>query len=211
MRSSTPTPSDLELLGAWRSGDEAAGNTLFERHFDALYRFFENKVGDGVDDLVQQTMLGCVRGLDGYREHASFRTYVFAIARNVLYKHLELRCRDGARFDPNTSSIADFGESPSYVAAARTERRVLAAALRRIPVDDQIALELYYWEDLTGPELAQALDLTEPAVRSRLRRALERLRRMVTELTASPTELESVSVDLDRWAAALRDRDSDHD
>ncbi len=47
---------DAELLEAWRSGDQPSGETLFERHFDALYRFFYNKTTAAqLDDLVQDT------------------------------------------------------------------------------------------------------------------------------------------------------------
>jgi RNA polymerase sigma-70 factor (ECF subfamily) len=196
--------TDLELLDAWRGGDTEAGNALFDRHFDALYRFFANKVGDGIDDLVQQTLLGCVKGRDRFREESTFRTYLFATARNVLYKHFERRNRDAARLDYESASVADLGESPSALIAARAEQRVLATALRRIPLDDQIALELYYWGNMTGPELAAALELTEPAVRSRLRRALERLRAAVAQVAASPEESATITTDLDKWAASLR-------
>ena len=197
--------SDLELLDAWRTGDEDAGNALFDRHFDALYRFFRNKIGDGIDDLVQQTMLGCVNGRDRFRQDSSFRTYLFATARNILYQHFDRRVREADRIDYGTVSVVDLGESPSRIVAARSEQRLLAAALRALPLDDQIALELYYWESLSGPELAAALEITEPAVRSRLRRALERLRSAVERLAASPAELESVSTDLERWVESLRE------
>ena len=196
--------SDLELLDAWRSGDDDAGNRLFDRHFASLYRFFRNKVGDGIDDLVQQTMMGCVNGRDRFRQDSSFRTYLFATARNILYQHFDRRGRE-ERVDYGSVSVVDLGESPSRIVAARAEQKILAVALRRLPLDDQIALELYYWEALTGPELAAALELGEPAVRSRLRRALERLRSLIAELAASPAECESASVDLERWVQSLRE------
>jgi DNA-directed RNA polymerase specialized sigma24 family protein len=112
----------------------------------------------------------------------------------------------------NVLQIHEAGESdgrlflaPSRVVLARAEQRVLALALQRIPVDYQIALELYYWEDMTAPELAATLGLTEPAVRSRLRRALELLRKVLPEVAASQEESQSVSLDLEKWAASLQD------
>jgi len=196
--------TDLELLHAWRGGDEHAGGELFDRHFDALYRFFGNKVGDGIDDLVQQTLLGCVQGRERFREDSSFRTYLFATARNVLYQHFDRRGRDAARIDYGTVSVIDLGESPSRVLDGRAEQRLLATALQRLPIDDQIALELRYWQGLTGPELVDVLGIPEPAVRSRLRRALERLRGLIAQLAASPAELDSITADLERWADSLR-------
>jgi RNA polymerase sigma factor (sigma-70 family) len=199
-----PMASDIELLEAWTAGDAEAGNALFERHFDPLYRFFRNKVADGIDDLVQQTLLACVRGRENFRQDSSFRTYLFGIARNVLFQHFDRRGREGERFDYGTVSVADLGESPSHVVAARAEERLLTAALRRVPLDDQIVFELYYWENMSAPQLAETLGLTEPAVRSRLRRSLERLRTAMADLASSPAELESLTADLERWAASLR-------
>lgn len=196
--------SDLELLDAWRGGDDDSGNALFDRHFEALYRFFRNKVGDGIDDLVQQTMLGCVAGRERFREDASFRTYVFAIARNVLFKHFEHRTRDADRFDPQSTSVVDLGESPSHVVAARAEQRVLAAALRRLPLDDQVVLELYYWEDMEASELAEVLELPEGTVRSRIRRAKQLLEEQLRVVADSDALLKSTMSDLDGWARSLR-------
>src|SRR6185436_6575853 len=71
---------DAELLSAWRGGDEKAGAELFERHFEALFRFFRNKAGDQAEDLVQETFLACLSG-PAFRGEASFRTYLFTVAR----------------------------------------------------------------------------------------------------------------------------------
>ncbi|MEX1364934.1 MAG: RNA polymerase subunit sigma-70, partial [Nannocystaceae bacterium] len=64
---------DFELLDRWRGGDVVAGNELLKRHFDALYRFFTNKLSDHADDLIQATMMACVRGRDSFRKECGFR------------------------------------------------------------------------------------------------------------------------------------------
>lgn len=197
--------SDLELLDAWRDGDVAAGNALFDRHFRALYRFFRNKVHDGIDDLVQQTFLACVEGRDRFRQHATFRTYMYAAARNILYRAFERRKKNAARLDFGATSVRDLGTSPESALGRCGEHRLLLAALRAIPIDFQIALELYYWEGLTGPELAQALEIPEATVRSRLRRGIEHLRRRLDELASEPSLLESTVGNLDGWARELRE------
>jgi len=51
---------DLVMLDRWRAGDSAAGNALFHRHFEAVYRFFERKTDGDIDDLVQETFLACL-------------------------------------------------------------------------------------------------------------------------------------------------------
>lgn len=190
--------SDGELLLAWRAGDEGAGQQLYRRHFDAIFGFFRNKT-DGADasDLVQKTFLTAVESKDRIENVESVRTFLFGIARRHLYRYWRNKKRD-ANLDFDASSVCDLDPSPSSLLEAKRERRVLLQALRKIPLDLQVALELYFWESLTGPELAAVLEIPVGTVRSRLRRGVEALRRAVGELGAEA--LESTQDDLDRWA-----------
>jgi len=60
----TVDPSDAELLERWRSGDRDSGEALFERYYDTVERFFLNKIGDAISDLVQETFIRCVESRD---------------------------------------------------------------------------------------------------------------------------------------------------
>ena len=195
-------PSDVELLGAWRAGDDDAGNRLFDRHFQSVFRFFRTKVDGAVDDLVQQTFLACVEGRHRMRGDASFRTYLFAVARNRLYMHYHRSQREPVDF--TETSLYDLSPSPSRVLVDHAEQRLILEALRRLPLDYQIALELYHWEGMTGPELAAALEIPEPTVRSRIRRGTERLRAGIAQLTDTARVLESTLTDLAKWAEGIR-------
>jgi RNA polymerase sigma factor (sigma-70 family) len=195
--------TDFELLDAWRDGDKRAGNALFERHFDGLFRFFRYKLPDKAEDLVQQTLLACVQAQPGFRKQSSFRTYLYTIARSKLYDALARRARDQA-IDFTTSSVVDLGESPSRVLARDQEQNLLVQALRRLPVQLQVILELKYFEHMSGPEIAEVLEIPEGTVRSRLRRAREQLQDAVKVLAESPEQVESTMTRLDSWADALR-------
>jgi RNA polymerase sigma-70 factor (ECF subfamily) len=197
--------TDRELLAAWRAGDRQAGSALFERHFAELYRFFRNKVDDDVDDLIQQTLLACVRGLDGFRADASFRTWLFTIARNELYDHWRARRANAPAADVGEISVADAATSPSRAVARRREHQLLLAALRTLPLDLQVALELYYWEGIDGPELADVLAIPEGTARSRLRRGKDLLAARLGELTAAGGGGTVSVAELDAWAAEIRD------
>ena len=196
-------PTDFELLDAWRAGDRGAGNALFERYFDAVCRFFANKVHHGIDDLIQKTFLGCVEGRDRFQKQASFRTYLFAVAHNVLRAHYRQR-RPGSEFDPSDAAADDFTPSPSTMFALQQEQRLLLEALRRIPLDHQLVLELYYWEDMAASELAVVLGIPEGTVRSRLRRAKEALSEKMASLARSPELLRTTLSDLEKWVRSLR-------
>jgi RNA polymerase sigma-70 factor (ECF subfamily) len=195
---------DAVAVAAWRAGDKAAGEALFERHFDALYRFFHNKAEDGVEDLIQQTFLAVVASIDRFRGEATFRSYLFAIARNELLAHWRKRGRRGGEIDVAEVSVAELSTAgPSRVLARRREHQLLLDALRTLPLDLQIALELVYWEELSGPELATALGIPEGTARSRLRRGKELLAARLGELAGDPATAADSIRDLDERIAAL--------
>lgn len=198
--------SDNELLSAWRGGDLDSGRLLFERHFDAIRRFFANKLERGVEDMVQRTFLACVEGIDRFREEASFRTYLFAIAHNLLGKHFRAGVHRREDVDIDDLSIVDMGASPSSQLEVQAESRLLLQGLRQIPFSSQVLLELYFWEELSGRELGLFLGVPEDTARSRLRRAKRELEAAIQRFEASPAELESTVSNLEGWAASLRGR-----
>ena len=196
--------SDAELLAAWKDGDRKAGGELIDRYFESVRRFFLNKVGEGADDLIQQTFLACVQQRDQIRTPEAFRGYLFAAARSKLIDWLRLKCTN-PQFDVEVDSVMSAGMSPSAEVAARDDERLLVIALRHLPVELQIALELYYFQNVRGRELEIALALAPGTVRSRLRRGLELLSKKVGELSTSSELRRLTDTSLQRWAAHLDD------
>jgi len=197
--------SDFELLEAWRAGDEGAGRELFGRYFDAVYRFFRNKVDDAAEDLTQQTFMGLVAGRDRFRGDSSFRTYLFMIARKRLYSYLRSLDREREPVEMAQVSVVELGfESPSRAVAVRQEQQLLLQALRRLPVEMQVALELFYWEELSIPEIAEVLETPVGTVKSRLQRSRIRLDAVLGELAQSEAVLRSTMDNFDDWAKDLQ-------
>ncbi len=179
---------EWELLTAWRAGDAESGNTLVARHFPAISRFFRGKLGDDVDDIIQQTFLACVEGRDRI-SGCSFKGYLFGVATRRLYSHLRSVYKTNRVIDFSVSSLAALGTTPSEGIARNQRAQLLQKALLQIPVDSQITLELAYWEGLSGAEIAVALDIEVGTVRSRLSRARERLREIVMSLGGDARDL----------------------
>ncbi len=197
--------SDEELLEAWRQGDRRSGAALFERHYEPVARFFRNKVGDrDGPDLIQKTFLALVESRERFQGHSSFRTFLFAVARNVLGKHYRTRRRDGARLDFGVTAAHDLGPSPTQILAKHGEQRLLLQALRRIPLDHQVILELYYWESMKAAEVASIVNIPLGTARTRIRRAKQLLEQQLALLADSPARLESTISRLDDWARRLR-------
>jgi len=197
--------SDVELLEEWREGDLSAGDRLFNKHFSSVHRFFRNKVHEGaLEDLVQQTFMGCVEGRERFRSDSTFRTYLFGVAHNLLRDHYRKR-RNADVLDFGEVSVEDVGVGPNTLLGRQQEQRLLLEALRRIPIDSQIVLELYYWEELSASQTAAVLGIPEGTVRGRVRKAKGLLKKKLTILSRSPADLESTVQDLEGWAASLRE------
>ena len=199
--------ADAALLEAWRGGDGQAGRSLFQRYFERLLRFFWNKVDDEetAQDLVQETFLACVEGRDRLRDDASFASYLFRVARNRLASYWSARA--ARPLQTAVSSIVDAGGSPSSVVARGQNHARLLVALRRLPIDDQVLLELSYWEELSSAEIADVLEIPRGTVRWKLREARRSLQ-VSLERASRPGEGPHPSVPdetVDGWLAKVRD------
>lgn len=168
---------DLALYERWCAGERAAGNALFDRHFQAIYRFFKHKVeAEAADELVQETFLACTRSRDAFRRASSFRTFLYGIARNQLLHHWRGRAVRGDAIDFEEVSIASLSTTIGTRLARGQERARLLDALTALPLEQQLLLELHYWEDLGAEQLAEVFAIEPATARTRLHRARAALR-----------------------------------
>ncbi len=194
------TVPDGQLVERWRAGDQPAGEALFARYFDALFRFFSTKCADP-GDLTQMTLLAVVRSRQQFAGRSSFRTYLFSIARNELYDHLRAQRRFG--FDPAVSSIVDMVTTPATRLDRGDDHRRLCLALRELPLEQQTLLELHYWEGLDASALAEVFDAPATTIRTRLHRARLALRERLLACPL-PGAGSPALEDLDGWAVRQR-------
>jgi RNA polymerase sigma factor (sigma-70 family) len=197
---------DAELLTAWRAGDRAAGEALLARHFDAVCRFFYNKVGDEAPDLIQQTFLALCEGQRRFRGESEFRGYLLGTARNVLLAHFRRKRRIADREAPIEVSVADLQPSFTSVVARRREEEILLQALRSLPLELQVVFELYHLEGMTAGELAAMYGISEPGMYGRLRKARLLTIAACERLAETPALRREVVDRLDDWARELRGR-----
>ncbi|MEX1368607.1 MAG: sigma-70 family RNA polymerase sigma factor, partial [Nannocystaceae bacterium] len=98
--------------------------------------------------------------------------------------------------------VADLDPSPSMIVAQRQEQQQVVDALRRLPLDYQIALELHYWERLSGSEMADVLDIPEGTVRNRLRQGKQLLAKKIRQQALLGVD-EDLG-DLEAWITSIR-------
>lgn len=212
----TTTPDDwiedAVLLERWIAGDARAGDRLYVRHADAVIRFFANKVSLGfnleVDELVQRTWQRLLERREHIEEGRVFRAYILGIARNVLLMQFRALQRERG-FDPQVDAVVDSQPGVSSMFAERQEQRLLLEGLRRLPLDQQILLELFYWEGLKSYEIAEVLgtpEVPDSTIRGRIQKARQQLMARIAELGASSELIVSTVGNLDEWARSIHAR-----
>jgi len=208
MSDSTPaqpgSEDDARLLDAWAEGDAEAGRQLYRRHCDRITDFFARKTDVDVADLVQRTFTRCLAARrDGGKPVAHPRAYLFKTARNLLYDHFRTGGRT-AELDPAAQSLADVRTGPATHALRRQAHRRLLLALAQIPLDDQVALELAYWEGMPMAELADVLGIGRSAAISRVHRARGRLRSALEALGSTEADALATITNFEAWRKKLR-------
>jgi len=195
---------DTELLQRWRAGDGAAGNELFQRCFAPIYRFFVNKTRSVADteELTQSTFVALMAARERFRGASSFLTYALGVAHNVLRRYYRGLARAGAHLETLGSSIAALGAGAQTQLECAEAQQLVLAALREIPAELQIVLELYYVEELAPDAIGEALGLPTNTVRSRIQRGREHLRAKVEDLAARAPG--AAAPGDDRWAEAIK-------
>jgi len=201
---------DHTLLRAWAEGEQAAGEALVARHVATVHRFFHNKIPEAVPELSQRTFLACLEAATRFEGRSAFRTWLLGIAHHQLLRHLREQQRDRSKqIDVQAHSIAALLEraptSPTARIARHHEHQALLAALRGLPLQMQILLELRYWEGLTVGAIAQVLELVEGTVASRLHRARARLRD-VLEDELGRERAETTLRGLEGWAKGVAEQ-----
>lgn len=194
------------LLEAWRNGDRLAGDRLFRRHFPAVQRFFANKISSPttVEDLVQRTFLKCLEKPAGYAGLSTFRAYLLGIARFVLFGFFRESRRHSVLTELGSMSVQDMGHGLSTIVGQNEEHQLLLQALRRIPLEQQVALELYYFEELAADDAASVLEIPIGTMRSRVRLGKDALRKALAELAPTTSLVHASDDDLATWLRDIR-------
>jgi RNA polymerase sigma-70 factor (ECF subfamily) len=194
------THSDEELCKLWAAGDKRAGATLVERNYESVDRFFRFKVGEHGVDLTQATFLAAQESLSRKQSDSRFRPWLFGIARHKLLHYLS----DHEPVDSGVTSLHDLVPSPTTLIDREQRHRLLRVALRRLPLDVQMMLELHYWEQMPTAEIAEIVGKNANTVRTQMRRGRLRLEELMEELKNSQEELETTRSGLEGWAERVR-------
>lgn len=197
----TPETSDNELVRRAKAGDLAAFESLTVRHEQRVYSLAIRMLRQEQDaeDVTQQTFLSALENLDGFREEASFSTWLLRITTHAALKiirkrkgldsvSLEAATEERDSFDavPHPEYIADWRQSPAELVHQNEIQRLLDEALAKLDEKHRLIFLLRDVEGLSIQETAGALGLSEANVKVRLLRARLQLREHLTAALGDP-------------------------
>ena len=176
---------DTTLVRAAVSGDTAAFGELVARHRSSALRVATVVLGTagGADDIVQDADVRAWKARSSIDADRSFRAWYLKVVANAARNSRRSRGRRAALElrDAHREARATPAD-PAEQAVSDDERRVVLAALGRLGPDDRLVIALRHFEQLGEAEMAEVLGCPPGTVKSRLSRAMTRLR---TELVAA--------------------------
>ncbi|MCJ1884423.1 RNA polymerase sigma factor [Pseudomonas sp. LA21] len=183
--------SDAALLRRYRQGDAEAFAELYARHRLGLFRFLCGLCGDNTqaEEVFQETWLSLVRS-DSQPGSASFKTWLYQIGRNRLIDHWRKLGRHQGRqetFDEQLHGEALSGESedPERELVLSRDQQRLQGALEALPEEQREVFLLRAHGDLELNEIAELTRTPAETVKSRLRYAMQKLRRLLSDPAAT--------------------------
>jgi RNA polymerase sigma-70 factor (ECF subfamily) len=192
--------SDEQLMRRFQAGDARAFEALVRRHRSALWNFLLRHVGNRAraEDLLQETFLRAVKASADWEERAKVTTWLFTIARNLTLD--EMRRNVHRRADPLEGQDDQQGPidrtatddpPPDVVAEGALLRPRLEAALAALPAEQREVFLLREQGGLGFREISEVTGVRENTVKSRMRYALEALRRSLAALGVTPEAMGS--------------------
>ncbi|MFU8872217.1 RNA polymerase sigma factor [Micromonospora sp. SL4-19] len=186
--------SDATAIAASQRDAEQFG-LLYDRYAAQLYRYAYRRVGSELaEDVVADTFLAAFRRRSSYDlARTDARPWFFGILTREIARH---RRAEEARWRALERTAADdvaegFADRVAASVTARSTRRPLTEALRRLNPGDRDVLLLVAWGDLSYEEVAETLQLKLGTVRSRLHRARRKLRAALGD--SNPTDTTEVN------------------
>ena len=186
---------DHELVARARDGDADAFGALVARHQQAAFRVAWLIVRDPgeAEDAVQEAFVKAWRAMPRFRVDAPFRPWILRIVSNEARNRVRsTRRRDALTLrEAAAAGAGDAAPSPEAAALSRDEAETLTRALDRLPERDRMVIAYRWLLDLSEAETAEILGVRLGTVKSRLSRALRRLREELGEGARTDPEARS--------------------
>jgi RNA polymerase sigma-70 factor, ECF subfamily len=171
--------SDQQLIAAINKGDAAAFETLYYRYRDWVYRLAQRLTGNHHDaaDVLQETFIYLLKKFPDLKLSCSMTTLLYPVVRhlsfNIATKDKQRLAMDDGRWKMEEAACVP---RPSSLIPQDSSLGDLQAVLANLPIEQREVLLMRFVDDMTIPEIAEAINEPVSTVKSRLYRALEFVR-----------------------------------
>jgi RNA polymerase sigma-70 factor (ECF subfamily) len=174
-------PTTLDWVNAALEGNQDAFAEIVYAYQDSVYNLCYRMLGERTEaeDAAQEAFLRAYLNLKRYDPARSFKTWVLSIASNYCIDRLRRRRLQWLSLDDEPTSdhlsLSSDDAEPEPAALMREHSKAIQALLSELSPDYRAAVVLRYWYDYSYTEIADIMDTTESAVKSRLFRARQAL------------------------------------
>ena len=160
---------------AYQAGEAAAFDRLYRRHKDPLFRFVLRSVPEraAAEEIFQDVWMSLIRARDSYRPTAGFSTWLYQIAHNRM---VDLWRRQRPQTELS-EQLASDAPGPEQVTIRHDNARRLLALIGQLPPEQREAVLLHEERGMTLDQIAAVAGVGRETIKSRLRYALDKLRR----------------------------------
>jgi RNA polymerase sigma-70 factor (ECF subfamily) len=168
-----------ELIKKAKNREPEAFGLLYDQYLPAIYRFILLKTGDKVtaEDLTHQVFLNAWQNIENYQTQGfPFSSWLYRIAHNTVIDYYRTEKK---HFNLETIEEAAAGDDLEEKIDQGVELRIIKAAIKELPDEQQIVIIMKFVEGLTNKEIAAALGKSEGAIKTAQHRSLKNIKKII--------------------------------
>lgn len=186
-----PQPDEPTLIVQAQHGDATALSALYERHVGAIYKFMFYRTGDvmAAEDLTAEVFAAMLTAIARYRERGvPFQAWLFRIARARLADYWR-KVQRREKYQHELTTPEDHSDAPdAFNIEERFDYEPLRQAFQYLTPAEAEVITLRFAGDLDNQEIALVIHSNANAVKSKLRRALQKLQEIMERQEAFHTQ-----------------------
>lgn len=173
-----------DLIARAQKGDEKAFGQIFEQQNRFIYKFIFAMIGDqgAAEELTQETFLGAYKNINSLRGEAKLRTWLCAIAKNVVYKSLRTNRKSGFNSGDEIESLNvtdEKGLPPDRQFLSKELNQLIGIALKKLDDDKRLIFTLKELQNLSYKEISEITGHSIPKLKTDLHRAKNEMRNLL--------------------------------
>ena len=181
--------SDVQLIEEYLQGKEESLRDLFSRYLKPIYTFIFRYINDGneTQDLTQEVFIRVWKNLKKFDRRKNFKPWIFKIAKNIAIdflrkkKNIPFSNFENDKENSLAETISDPAPLPSELFANQELKQKLEAVLQKLAPQNRLVLMMYYNDHYNFREIAEILNESLNTIKSRQRRAIIDLRKLLIE------------------------------